>query len=110
MTEDQYQQLRQFIKYNGKYISIEQLRKLKDVSNDAKNIRNRVFSVKHRVIQATRAYERYDTEKSKSYMEYSLEELKNVKTEFSKFLFDTSANRYDTIKSDRERNEVSEFN
>lgn len=92
MTEDQYQQLRGFIKYSGKYISPDQLQQLKDVSTEAKNIRNRVFYWKQQVIDATRSHERFDTDKTKGWMDNVMIELKRVKKEFAEFFFDTSAN------------------
>lgn len=105
MTEDQYQQLRQFIKLNGRYlkkISPQQLINLKQVSNDAKNIRNRIFSHKSLVIKASRYYEKVSNINTLAYLNERIKSLHEIKTEFSKFFFETPLS---TIKSDREKHE-----
>ena len=61
MTESQYQSIRAFVEQNKNKLDEDQLSKLKDVLRQARDIRNRIFSWKQKVIDSTRLHERYDT-------------------------------------------------
>jgi len=107
MTEDQYQQIRQFVKLN-KHLYPQHMKHLKAVLNDAKNIRNRVFSFKARVIKYSRVHERYNSLNTENALNVLFLELKAAKLEFSKFLFDTSNySSYQSNISDREKYDTS---
>ncbi len=110
MTEDQYQQIRQFVKIEGKYLEPKQLQQLKHILNDAKNIRNRIFFHKSKVMSATRVFERTDTLLTRTYLENTMNALREVKIEFSKFLFDTSNySSYQTNINDKERKKCEDY-
>lgn len=93
MTEDQYQQLREFVK---EYSSSG----LNPVLEEGRRLRAAIFSCRNVVQLRTRECDKLETKISYAKLEIAIENHKEAKQAFAKYIFDTSISN---VKSDRER-------